>query len=825
MCASFQSIASIASICSHAPGSHKCIANAKVNGKYLSELTAEYPHFLAQQLANLFHPFLTTQGWSNASIADFANLLPESYVPNRLRLCDGAGLHSNADHSFPGTSSMSALTTLWWEEIQAKQCSDKALEHLEAAKPEHPFDDQLRHSLARIAAAYLLPSLNPEDALHIAPGQPYRLTLLSAIASQCSDPDMQLIPLLEEGVPTGIFSTLPSSMQWQQRPDDLSDISLDDIQLQQCTGNWTQAERDPALPRQLLDKEIESGHVVPFRGDRKSAAKHWPQGIATGKLNIVKAEGRDPRLVLDSTVCNATILCRVPEHVALPSAQEVMRSFQHGDAYGTWVGIALDFKAAHKTVKVKPCGQGTLLFEVADQLYHYTVCHFGAKFSAYWWSRLGAMLTRIAHALLGDAPHRMWLYVDDLLALLRRAACTKPICILLAFLSCINAPVSWKKAQLGQASTWCGWSFHFGWETLHLAQPKLHKLREQLQALHRSQKVARKLLEATLGLLMWATSTCPHLRPYMAPLYRDLHSAAGTLKLIHPRMWQSFLDALDDSARVARQPPGLWLPFKAQIIQASSQQIQSKADLPKVVSAQKGVWVRIADPNRSELRLRNESKAALEWLYSCFAHDRRRSMRQKPLLQCFAAADARADGDIIGIGGWIVTAQHCAWFAEQWTSAEVRTVWPQLTDAPQRYIACFETLAQLALAMTAHRALGAQQWAFCLPAASDNTAAESRTEKLWSTAEPLGSFLKLTAAWASRHHVELLVTHLAGEQNTWADELSRGNISLFKHRTAQRISLGLHNFQDATGCVTLHPPHVAWCDSLSAAQLPARKGL
>ena len=115
---------------------------------------------------------------------------------------------------------------------------------------------------------------------------------------------------------------------------------------------------------------------------------------------------------------------------------------------------------------------------------------------------------------------------------------------------------------------------------------------------------------------------------------------------------------------------------------------------------------------------------------------------------------------------------------------------------------CFETLAQLALAMTAHRALGAQQWAFCLPSASDNTAAESRTEKLWSTAEPLGSFLKLTAAWAARHHVELLVTHLAGERNTWADELSRGNTSCFRHRTAQRVSLGLHLFQDATGCIT-----------------------
>ena len=253
--------------------------------------------------------------------------------------------------------------------------------------------------------------------------------------------------------------------------------------------------------------------------------------------------------------------------------------------------------------------------------------------------------------------------------------------------------------------------------------------------------------------------------------------------------------------------------------------MQCKRDLPKVVSAQKGMWVRVADPQRSEVHLRQESKEALQWLFACFAHDRQRPLRQKPVLHCFAGADARADGETVGIGGWIVTSTQCAWFAEQWQASELRNIWPQLSDAPQRYIACFETLAQLALAMTAHRAPKAKQWAFCPPAASDNTAAEAKTEKLWSTAEPLGSFLKLTAAWAAQHHVELLVTHLAGEHNTWADELSRGKLSRFQRRTAERVSIGLHQFSDASGCITLHPPEAAWCEPLTAAQLPQRRAL
>ena len=63
----------------------------------------------------------------------------------------------------------------------------------------------------------------------------------------------------------------------------------------------------------------------PFQETAQQPPNTGRKGIAVDKLNIVLAEGRDPRLVLDSTVCNANTLCRIPEHVALPSAHEVMK--------------------------------------------------------------------------------------------------------------------------------------------------------------------------------------------------------------------------------------------------------------------------------------------------------------------------------------------------------------------------------------------------------------------------------------------------------------------------------------------------------------------
>ena len=121
------------------------------------------------------------------------------------------------------------------------------------------------------------------------------------------------------------------------------------------------------------------------------------------------------------------------------------------------MGASLDFKAAHKQVKVREQDQGMLLFEFAGQLYGYTVCHFGARCSAYWWQRLGALLLRIAHQLLAQQPHKAWLYVDDLLAALVRSGDLQ-LALLVVLLVCLKSPISWKKAALGDLLVWCGWA-------------------------------------------------------------------------------------------------------------------------------------------------------------------------------------------------------------------------------------------------------------------------------------------------------------------------------------------------------------------------------
>ena len=102
----------------------------------------------------------------------------------------------------------------------------------------------------------------------------------------------------------------------------------------------------------------------------------------------------------------------------------------------------------------------------------------------------------------------------------------------------------------------------------------------------------------------------------------------------------------------------------------------------------------------------------------------------------------------------------------------MRSVWPCLVKPGQRCIACFETLAQLALLQATHSHIGGGHYSFSMPSGTDNSATEASLNKLFTTSWPLQLFVQLTAFWAHAHNVLLQPTHVPGRCNDWADDLS-----------------------------------------------------
>ena len=132
----------------------------------------------------------------------------------------------------------------------------------------------------------------------IADGQPFRLSLLQALADITEDPDSSLPAMLREGVHTGVFSDIEPSGLWPRAK--LQPLGQSGLEV--CQGNWKPAEEDPDSVSALLEAEESQGWIQRVEGGLQEAERLWPKGIGVGKLSLVKAEGRDPRLGLDSTI-------------------------------------------------------------------------------------------------------------------------------------------------------------------------------------------------------------------------------------------------------------------------------------------------------------------------------------------------------------------------------------------------------------------------------------------------------------------------------------------------------------------------------------------
>eukprot|EP00435_Cladocopium_sp_Y103_P032719 s574_g8.t1 len=85
-------------------------------------------------------------------------------------------------------------------------------------------------------------------------------------------------------------------------------------------------------------------HVAPGVEELRSKCDH----VAIGKLGVVIAEGRSPRLVVDSSVSNVTSNASIPNHTLLPKISDLMRCTPLGMASEQITQLTLDVSKAHR---------------------------------------------------------------------------------------------------------------------------------------------------------------------------------------------------------------------------------------------------------------------------------------------------------------------------------------------------------------------------------------------------------------------------------------------------------------------------------------------
>ncbi|CAE7407898.1 unnamed protein product, partial [Symbiodinium sp. CCMP2592] len=141
-----------------------------------------------------------------------------------------------------------------------------------------------------------------------------------------------------------------------------------------------------------------------------------------------------------------------------------------------------------------------------------------------------------------------------------------------------------------------------------------------------------------------------------------------------------------------------------------------------------------------------------------------------------AFADARADGELIGIGGFIAFPSGAyIWFSQAWQLSDLSVLGLELRRPAHKDIACYETLAQIALVHAYRSVFPSGRVVVRLPSFSDNASTEALGAKLYTAKWPLGAFAQKLSLISAASGIELDISHIAGEKNDDADLLSRWN--------------------------------------------------
>ena len=141
-----------------------------------------------------------------------------------------------------------------------------------------------------------------------------------------------------------------------------------------------------------------------WRGTVDEAKQHF-KNFTRSKIAVVTSEGRDPRLVIDSTASGLNPRSWFPERSECPTMAGIMRfiaryySGDDGNSKEKLSAFTLDVKSAHKRIKLHPKEFGRQFIEAGGKLAYYHTCHFGGAWSAYWWSRTAACLMRLIHRI------------------------------------------------------------------------------------------------------------------------------------------------------------------------------------------------------------------------------------------------------------------------------------------------------------------------------------------------------------------------------------------------------------------------------------------
>ena len=762
---------SLACQCTHGRRAHQSLLGLRdASGQYVSRLSAEYPSGLATQIAQLVLPFLS-RGGRVIAIQQWRSLLSPSpaWPLPQTRVEDGGGLRSTAAWLEPqGADVFGPLRKEWSKRLFRDKLCLRLTAALQGPPTSCPLtDEELEPFLGDLTSFLGVRPDETEELLSVSPGQPLRLFLLEALLLRLGDSEASMCADLRQGVRLGVNHALEPSEHWP--PRDWEPV-LPDLKL--CEGSWLSASSHPEQVLSLLQEELAAGWIEEFSSLGEIQAK-FPS-VACGRLGLVLAEGRSPRLVVDSSISGVTEACFIPNRMLLPRIADVAACAPVHCVADDWVLVSLDIRKAHRLVLIHPDDQGLLCFSFAGRFFVSKTLNFGARASAFWWGRVAGALIRLSHALI-FLPHCLWDYVDDFLGAFRGSTAPVQAGLWVILFLVLRVPISWAKCAWASKVRWIGWDISVSSWSVSLPDEKRTKLLMALDDVLAAPKVKVRVLESLIGRLLWVSGLWKALRPLLSPLYAALHCIPASCVAVSPRLWNALLNAVDEACVVQCEVGHASFPVGSRILRVANTAIHRPSDMHRMVFQHRRLWVTVRSNDHPLRVLPEPAKDALSaWRSVLESTPLIYSIRQPVQLALMAEADACASDQGCGLGGYVLwpSGRH-DWFAVQLSASALRDLSPLFEGSPQSHIAALELLAQLVLIWLVDRTLPSCRTLVSVALRCDNAGAEAAAAKGLSAVRSLAAVLTAFLAYQCRLGVAAEVEHVPGFRNQLADELSR----------------------------------------------------
>ena len=390
--------------------------------------------------------------------------------------------------------------------------------------------------------------------------------------------------------------------------------------------------------------------------------------------------------------------------------------------------------------------------------------------------------------------------MDDFLLLFMEGVAPLHASLFLALGVALNIPFSWRKVRLSAEPKWIGLILHISARCWEIPSEKLEKAAKFLQMVQLAgTHMLRIDLERGTGLIIFLGGVLPMLRPWAGGLYESLLDRAVSLISLSVQQWAELDGALTEGLIVKDDPKVTFLRPGCRIISAAGETFKYKEELLSFrPRATKRTWVRYNDPRSLKVRVAESSRSSARlWETALSVSPKALSLLPKRLITDPAAADAWACGPNCGVGGWFQSRFHPRskyWFSLQFSWQDLPAAW-QAPEDLQKCIGLLESIAQTALLFARVTIDDLHGTKFVLAQFSDNTSIEATSNSLFTTKAPMKYGVQLLAAWSVRLGCELEVTHLKGDLNVEADELSRAKF-LDKWDQALRVQVSIARLLD-----------------------------